>query len=100
MKEFPVGSVCFIVEGYPEYKGKECTIVNGFGKHKFESSKTGDIGEQEGYIVTIQGFGDETFVAKHTDLKLKRFPPNVTSWLNEKMHKLISPNPFIVLEDA
>lgn len=99
MKEYPVGSVCILVEAYSEYKGKECTIIKGFGKHD-STTKEGINRPREGYIITVQGFGEQRFNAKHSDLKLKKFPGQLQSWLAEKMDKLTQPNPFIVLEEV
>jgi hypothetical protein len=97
MKEFPVGSVCIIVESYPEYKGKECTIVEGMHKCLVHN-REGKVFESKGYSVKVQGHEDQLFHALHTELKLKRFPGQLQSWLNKKMNDLYEPKPWLVME--
>lgn len=97
MREYPVGSVCVIVEAYPEYLGKECTIVKEIHLQKCRD-QNGVVLESNNYSIHMQGFGNKVFAAKHEELRLKKFPGQLQSWLAEKMDKLVAPNPFIVLE--
>jgi hypothetical protein len=96
MKEYPVGSVCVIVQSkyHPENVGKECTILTGLHSVEF-----GRIGVAEVYKIDLQGcYSDEW--AFHDSLQLKRFPPDTESWLREKMDDILSlvPNNINVKE--
>jgi hypothetical protein len=71
MKEYPVGSVCIVINAHPSRQhiiGQECTIVAGRGSSK-------NFPDQ--YEVEVQDFPHPTghkWFAAHSALKLKRPP--------------------------
>jgi hypothetical protein len=96
MARFQVGTVCVLVGATREpYLGKECTIVGAHGEYLTRQFK-----KQEGYMVTVQGFGEEQFFSFQEGLRLKRYPPDTQQWLTEKVNNLLQSNKDIVLEEV
>lgn len=102
MKEYPVGSVCVIVQGngkiLEDFVGMECVVEEGI----YSRDGTTPCGERVtvvGYVVSASGYPNGLLV-EHVNLKLKKFPGQLQSWLAEKIDKLTQPNPNIVLEEV
>lgn len=102
MREYPVGSVCVIVNKtgtvFEHFVGKECAILEGVAERE-GTLPSGSRGKVVGYKVDVQG-RDKWAIVCHENLKLKKFPGQLQSWLTEKMDKLLTPNPYIVAEEV
>jgi hypothetical protein len=100
MKEYPVGSVCVIVNTtgklFEEFIGKECTILEGIAE-QVGFTPDGRPGKIVGYLVQVQGRSKQSIV-EHVNLKLKRYPGQLDSWATEKVKQIFTPNPKLVEE--
>lgn len=86
MKQYPVGSVVvFIPPSFAQYVGREGTIVEGLGMHLTVW------GEQEGYVVHVQGEGETRLFSRHEAMRLKKFPPDLHGDCEEFMRKVLTP---------
>lgn len=83
MKAYPVGSLCVIVTaiGFPQFVGRECTVI--------VSNKMWSDGI-EAYEIDIQG-EPTSYRAEHSQLRLKRFPPEQDAWCREVMKTVLKP---------
>jgi hypothetical protein len=97
VREYPVGSVCIIVQGdgtiHESYVGVECTIEAGIAKRECVDLE-GVHMSYEGYLASTKD-AKHGICVKHVNLKLKRFPGQLQSWLNEKMNDLMKPKNIV-----
>lgn len=87
----PVGSLCVIVQDgdvADGWIGRECTVVGGLATRPTKL-KGGRV-DLLCYAVTVQG-EDDQFNAKPAQLRLKRFPPAIDSWLQHKIKDVLKP---------
>lgn len=94
IQQLPVGSLCVHINGdgrvYPEFIGKEVTILTPLAMH-FTKNREGEVAEEECYEVEVQGYEGQIFVARHVNLKLKRFPGELYSKCEEFMKTVLKP---------
>lgn len=85
MKQYPLGSICIIVNVAPEnhaYLHRECTIVGLPGC---------DEAFPDMYQIDVQGDAGKRWFSVHEGLRLKKFPPDLQSDCEEFMRKVLSP---------
>jgi hypothetical protein len=87
-QQYPVGSVCVIVETrFPKLRGVELTITEPLTEWYAP-----DVGRWEGYSCDLTHEG-RPFKPRHECLRLKRYPPDVDAWCNTTMKNLLKPLP-------
>jgi hypothetical protein len=87
----PVGSICVIVQDgdvHDGWVGRECTVVGGLAIRP--TRLKGRRVDLLCYAVTVQGEEDQ-FNAKPAQLRVRRFPPQIDSWLQQKMLDVLKP---------